>query len=59
LEWRELSVFGNDGTLQVVPCSTFERTAMSISARWFMLSTTKHSELYRFGLPRGIIPYIL
>jgi hypothetical protein len=42
-----------------VPQSAFGTTTMSIVARWSVLSTTEHNELCRFGLPQGVIPYIL
>jgi hypothetical protein len=32
---------------------------MSIATRWFMLCTTEHNKLYRFGPSKGVIPYVL
>jgi hypothetical protein len=55
----QLSVFGTDDALRGVPHNAFGRIAMLIRTRWFMPYTTKHNELYRFGLPKGVIPYVL
>jgi hypothetical protein len=55
----ELSVFGTDDALWGIPRSAFRRIAKSIAARWFVLGTTEHNRIYRFGPPRRVIPYIL
>lgn len=52
-------MFGIDDALWGVPHSAFERTIMSIVARWFVLGKMKHNGLYKFGPSRGVIPYVL
>lgn len=53
------SVYGTDSALRGVPRSAFERTAMSIAARWFVQGTMEHNESYKFVSPQGVIPYVL
>lgn len=43
---RNLSVFGTNGALWVVPRSAFERTTTSIATRCFVQDTTEHKKNY-------------
>jgi hypothetical protein len=42
-----------------VPHNAFGRTAITITALWFVQGTTEHNELYMFESSRGVIPYAL
>lgn len=55
---HQLSVFVTDGIQRGILPSAFERTVKSITALWFLQSTTEHNELYMFGLLDRVIPFV-